>query len=110
MPSLIERLNADLKEAMRGGDAVRRDEIRGLIAMLKTEQQSKLTRMLAREGLILHYQATLEWVERSRRSLRNLLDAGTGVPGRRPLAGRRPPRRGQGAGSPAGGPVGSAAG
>src|SRR5438874_2501568 len=54
MPSLIERLNADLKEAMRGGEAVRRDEIRGLIAMLKAEQQSKLTRMLARDGLILH--------------------------------------------------------
>lgn len=54
MPSLLERLNSDLKDAMRAGDAVRRDEIRGLIAMLKTEQQSKLTRTLARQGLILH--------------------------------------------------------
>lgn len=38
---------------------------------------------LVREGLILHYQATLEWVERSRRSLLNFLDGETGVPGRR---------------------------
>jgi uncharacterized protein len=54
MPSLLERLNADLKDAMRSGDGVRRDEIRGLIAMLKSEQQSKLTRTLSRYGLILH--------------------------------------------------------
>ena len=54
MPSLLERLNADLKEAMRAGETVRRDEIRGLIAMLKTEAQSKLTRTLSRQGLILH--------------------------------------------------------
>jgi uncharacterized protein YqeY len=54
MPSLLERFNADLKEAMRAGDTVRRDEIRGLIAMLKAEQQSKLTRSLAKQGLILH--------------------------------------------------------
>jgi uncharacterized protein YqeY len=54
MPSLLERLNADLKEAMRAGETVRRDEIRGLIAMLKTEQQSKLTRSLTSQGLILH--------------------------------------------------------
>ncbi len=54
MPSLVERLNTDLKDAMRAGDAVRRDEIRGLIAMLKTEQQSKLTRTLGKQGLILH--------------------------------------------------------
>jgi uncharacterized protein YqeY len=47
-------LNADLKEAMRTGDTVRRDEIRGLLAMLKAEQQAKLTRTLARQGLILH--------------------------------------------------------
>src|SRR5579884_134726 len=53
MPSLLERLNADLKDAMRAGDATRRDEIRGLIAMLKAEHQSKLTRTLARQGLIL---------------------------------------------------------
>jgi uncharacterized protein YqeY len=54
MPSLAERLNADLKDAMRAGDVVRRDEIRGLIAMLKAEQQSKLTRTLGKQGLILH--------------------------------------------------------
>jgi uncharacterized protein len=54
MPSLTERLNADLKEAMRAGDNVRRDEIRGLLAMLKAEQQSKLTRTLSKQGLILH--------------------------------------------------------
>jgi uncharacterized protein len=54
MPSLLERLNSDLKEAMRAGETVRRDEIRGLIAMLKAEQQSKLTRTLSKQGLILH--------------------------------------------------------
>jgi hypothetical protein len=54
MPSLLERLNADLKDAMRAGDGVRRDEIRGLIAMLQSEQQTKLTRSLTKQGLILH--------------------------------------------------------
>src|SRR5207248_3301650 len=54
VPSLLERLTADLKDAMRAGDALRRDEIRGLIAMLKAEQQSKLTRVLSKQGLILH--------------------------------------------------------
>jgi len=54
MPSLLERLNADLKDAMRAGDSLRRDEIRGLLSMLKAEQQSKLTRTLDRHGLILH--------------------------------------------------------
>ena len=54
MPSLLERLNADLKDAMRAGETVRRDEIRGLIAMLKAEQQSKLTRALGKQGLILY--------------------------------------------------------
>jgi uncharacterized protein YqeY len=54
MPAFVERLNADLKDAMRSGDTVRRDEIRGLIAMLKTEQQNKLTRTLSKQGLILH--------------------------------------------------------
>jgi uncharacterized protein YqeY len=54
MPSLLERLTADLKDAMRGGDALRRDELRGLIAMLKAEQQAKLTRTLSKQGLILH--------------------------------------------------------
>jgi uncharacterized protein YqeY len=54
MPSLVERLNADLKDAMRAGDGVRRDEIRGLMSMLKAEQQSKLTRALSKQGLIVH--------------------------------------------------------
>jgi uncharacterized protein YqeY len=53
MPSLLERLNADLKEAMRAGDSLRRDEIRGLLAMLKAEQQTKLTRALSKRGLIV---------------------------------------------------------
>ena len=54
MPSLLERLTADLMDAMRAGDAVRRDELRGLIAQLKAEQQTKLTRTLSKQGLILH--------------------------------------------------------
>jgi uncharacterized protein len=54
MPSLLERLSADLKDAMRSGDAARRDEIRGLMAALNAEQQTKLTRTLSRQGLILH--------------------------------------------------------
>jgi uncharacterized protein YqeY len=54
MPSLLEQLSADLKDAMRAGDTVRRDEIRGVLAMLKSEQQSKLTRSLSKQGLILH--------------------------------------------------------
>ncbi|GAC1317134.1 MAG: GatB/YqeY domain-containing protein [Chloroflexota bacterium] len=54
MPSLIERLSDDLKDAMRGGQTTRRDEIRGLLSMLKAEQGNKLTRMLSGEGLILH--------------------------------------------------------
>ena len=53
MPSLLERLNADLKDAMRAGESTRRDELRGLIAMLKSEQQTKLTRQLSKRGLIL---------------------------------------------------------
>src|SRR5438552_6965883 len=52
--SLLERLNADLKDAMRAGDARRRDEIRGVLAMLKAEQQAKLTRVLSKQGLIVH--------------------------------------------------------
>jgi len=54
MATLHERLTADLKDAMRAGDALRRDEIRGVISMLKAEQQSKLTRALNKGGLILH--------------------------------------------------------
>lgn len=53
MPSLLDRLNADLKDAMRAGDSTRRDEIRGLIAALKAEQQNKLSRTLSKQGLIL---------------------------------------------------------
>ena len=53
MPSLLERLNADLKDAMRSSDTLRRDEIRGVIAMLRAEQQSKLKRTLEGQGLIL---------------------------------------------------------
>jgi uncharacterized protein YqeY len=53
MPSLMERLSTDLREAMRAGDTVRRDEIRGLLAMLKAEQQAKLTRELSKQGLLL---------------------------------------------------------
>ena len=59
MAALFDRLNADLKDAMRAGDATRRDEIRGLIAMLKAEQQSKLTRALSKRGLILQGDASL---------------------------------------------------
>jgi uncharacterized protein YqeY len=54
MPSLLERLTADLKDAMRGGQHTRRDEIRGVLSMLKAEQQNKLTRTLSKQGLILH--------------------------------------------------------
>ena len=54
MAPLLDRLSADLKDAMRSGDATRRDEIRGLIAMLKAEQQTKLTRQLVKQGLIVH--------------------------------------------------------
>jgi uncharacterized protein YqeY len=54
MASLLERLTADLKDAMRAADTLRRDEIRGLIAQLKAEQQAKLTRTLSKQGLILH--------------------------------------------------------
>ncbi len=53
MAALLERLNADLKDAMRAGDSLRRDELRGLIAMLKTEQQNKLTRTLKAADLIV---------------------------------------------------------
>jgi uncharacterized protein len=54
MPSLIETLGDDLKDAMRAGDALRRDELRGLLAALKAEGQAKLTRQLAQAGLIVH--------------------------------------------------------
>ena len=54
MASLLERLTGDLQDAMRAADALRRDEIRGLLAQLKAEQQAKLTRTLSKQGLILH--------------------------------------------------------
>jgi uncharacterized protein YqeY len=53
MAALQDQLTADLRDAMRAGAAVRRDEIRGLIAMLKTEQEAKLTRTLQAQNLIL---------------------------------------------------------
>jgi uncharacterized protein YqeY len=53
MASLLERLNADLKDAMRAADTVRRDEIRSLLAQIKSEQQVKLTRALGERGLLL---------------------------------------------------------
>jgi uncharacterized protein YqeY len=59
MPTLLERLSADLKDAMRAGDATRRDEIRSVIAMLKTAQQTKLTRSLEQQGLIVEEGAEL---------------------------------------------------
>ena len=54
MPSLLERLTADLKDAMRANEPLRRDELRGVLAMLRAEQQAKLTRTLSKQGLILH--------------------------------------------------------
>ncbi len=53
MGALTDRLTEDLKDAMRAGDAVRRDEIRGLLAALKAERQNKLTRTLEKQGLLL---------------------------------------------------------
>lgn len=53
MAALKEQLTSDLKDAMRAGDATRRDEIRGLLAMFKAEQQSRFTRALSEHGLIL---------------------------------------------------------
>ena len=46
MAGLRDRLSADLKDAMRSGETVRRDEIRGLLAVLQSERQSKLARTL----------------------------------------------------------------
>lgn len=37
MSAIITRLNTDLKDAMRAGDALRRDCVRGLITMAKNE-------------------------------------------------------------------------
>jgi uncharacterized protein YqeY len=59
MPQLSERLTADLKDAMRAGDAARRDEIRGVLAMLQTEKQSKLGQLLKKRGLIFSEDAVL---------------------------------------------------
>ncbi len=53
MSALADRLSEDLKDAMRAGDAVRRDELRGLIAALKGERQTKLARTLEKRGLLL---------------------------------------------------------
>ncbi len=54
MASLTDTLSADLRDAMRAGDQVRRDEIRGLLAALQAERQTKLTRSLSKQGLIVH--------------------------------------------------------
>jgi uncharacterized protein len=54
MASLTDTLSADLRDAMRAGDQVRRDEIRGLLAALQAERQAKLTRALSKQGLIVH--------------------------------------------------------
>jgi len=53
MPSLLEQLTADLKDAMRAADTLRRDEIRSLLSQIKAEQQAKLTRALDERGLLL---------------------------------------------------------
>lgn len=53
MGALSDRLAEDLKDAMRAGDAVRRDELRGLLAALRAENQTKLTRDLDRAGLLV---------------------------------------------------------
>lgn len=52
MARLRERLGEDLKDALRAGDTVRRDEIRGVLAALQAEAQVRLTRALDKEGLI----------------------------------------------------------
>jgi uncharacterized protein YqeY len=52
--TLTNTLSADLRDAMRAGDRVRRDEIRGLLAALQAERQAKLTRALSKRGLIVH--------------------------------------------------------
>src|SRR5919204_3616661 len=53
MSTLADRLAEDLKTAMRAGDTVRRDELRGLLAALKGERQTKLTRELDKRGLLV---------------------------------------------------------
>ena len=58
MGTLVEQLGNDLKDAMRARDTARRDEIRGLLAALKTERQAKLTRELGKRGLIVHGEDT----------------------------------------------------
>lgn len=63
MGALTDRLTGDLKDAMRAGDAVRRDEIRGLLSQLQAENSAALTRALEKRGLILrdpHAQLTAE--------------------------------------------------
>jgi len=51
MASLLERLSNDLRDAMRSGDAMRRDEIRGLMAALKAEQQAEIDHLRATVAL-----------------------------------------------------------
>ncbi len=58
MSALADRLAEDLKDAMRAGNTVRRDEIRGLLAALKSERQAKLARVLEKRGLLLRGEET----------------------------------------------------
>lgn len=53
MTTLAEQLASDLKDAMRSGETIRRDEIRGLLAALRAERMARLTRELDKRGLIL---------------------------------------------------------
>ena len=53
MGALGTRLAEDLKDAMRSGDAARRDEIRGLIAALAAERQTLMAAELDRQGLLI---------------------------------------------------------
>ena len=53
MSGLANRLSSDLKDAMRAGNAVARDEIRGVLSQMQAERGAKLTRELDKRGLIL---------------------------------------------------------
>jgi uncharacterized protein YqeY len=53
MAALQDQLNLDLRDAMRTRDNLRRDELRGLLSQLQDARQTKLTRTLEGQGLIL---------------------------------------------------------
>jgi uncharacterized protein YqeY len=53
MGVLGNRLADDLKDAMRVGDTLRRDEIRGLLAALTAERQSRLAAEVDKQGLLI---------------------------------------------------------